>query len=185
MIRTRVGYAGGKRDKPTYRVLGDHTEAIQIEYDAKRIGFEDLLEVFWDGHNPFGSKRSTQYKAVLWTHGEDQARVAKAFVARKIGKSTRKRTTEIAVAPRFWIAEDYHQKYYLRKRPTLMRSLLGEKPDDATIRDSTLAARANGWLAGHGTKKEIASEVEAMKLDDEAKKALERALGNRAPVLCD
>ena len=67
----------------------------------------------------------------------------------------------------------------------MLRALFDEMPGDETLRDSTLAARVNGWIGGHGTKKEIAAEVEAMKLDESARKALERALGNRAPVLCE
>ena len=162
MIRTRVGYAGGRKDKPTYRSLGNHTEAIQIEFDAEKISYEDLLEVFWDGHNPYASKWSTQYKSVLWTHGEKQAETVEAFVAKKTAKSKRKIKTEIQPAVRFWIAEDYHQKYYLRKRGTLVRALFGDKPNEDVLRDSTLAARVNGWLVGHGTKEQIGAEVDRL-----------------------
>ncbi len=183
-MKTRVGYAGGTSDKPTYRSIGDHTEAIQIEFDPKKVSFTDLLEVFWAAHDPYGRHWSTQYKAVLWTHGSEQAREAKAFVAAKTKGSDRAPTTAILAAPRFWIAEDYHQKYYLRSKKKLVPALLGEDWTDKELLDSTVAARANGWITGHGTPEEILAESEALKLDEKAREALADALGDRAPVLC-
>ena len=185
MIRTRVGYAGGAKDKPTYHSLGGHTEALQLEFDPKTISYEKLLEIFWGAHDPFSAGGSTQYKAVLWTHGDAQARLAKASAEALAKKSGRDVRTEIRPATMFWIAEDYHQKYRLRSRAGLLVALLGLDATNATkVRDSTIAARANGWLAGHGTKAEITAEVEALGLDEHAREALEAALGSRAPVLC-
>lgn len=184
MLRTRVGYAGGKKDKPTYRSIGDHTEAIQIEFDPKRIKFEDLLAVFLEEHDPYGRSWSTQYKAVLWTHGKSQAAAAKKVFAALAKEHGRVPTTELKPATRFWIAEDYHQKYYLRARTKLLEALLGSKPTGKTVRESTAAARVNGWIGGYGTKEQIAAESEALELDEGALEALARELGNRAPVLC-
>ena len=127
---------------------------------------------------------STQYKAVLWTHGPDQARKARASIAALSKKLGRKPTTELAPAPRFWVAEDYHQKYYLRKRSALVEAVLGSDASDKTIRDATVSARLNGWIAGHGTKEQIGAEVKALKIDEDGRKALGRALGKRAPVSC-
>jgi peptide methionine sulfoxide reductase MsrA len=102
-----------------------------------------LLEVFWSAHDPYGRQGSTQYKAVLWTHSEEQARIAKAFVAEKTKDRNREPTTEVKKATRFWIAEDYHQKYTLRSRKTLVRALLGDDWTDEALRDSLVAARVN------------------------------------------
>jgi peptide-methionine (S)-S-oxide reductase len=184
VLRTRVGYAGGKQDKPTYRRIGDHTEAIQIEFDPNKITFEKLLEIFWAEHDPHGPQWSTQYKAVLWTHDEAQARTAKAEVARIAKQAGKPVTTAVTPATTFWIAEDYHQKYRLRSRGALLKALLGEKADGATIRDSTLAARVNGWLAGHGTPEEIVAEAKRLGLDEKARADLAKALGKRVPALC-
>lgn len=184
MIRTRVGYAGGKADKPTYRRMRDHTEAIQIEFDPKVISYNKLLATFWSSHDPFGRAWSTQYKPVLWTHGKAQATAAKSSRDALAKKSKRKVTTAIALATRFWIAEDYHQKYYLRSRKGLVRALLGTAATDETIRQSTIAARANGWVTGHGTPTEIAKQVKSLGLDAGARKALATAIGKRVPALC-
>lgn len=184
MLRTRVGYAGGKKDKPTYRSIGDHTEALQIEFDPSVITYEKLLEVFWRGHDPFGRAWSTQYKAVLWTHGEAQAKAAKASIAKLTEQNKRKPTTEVKAATTFWIAEDYHQKYYLRGRRGLVEALMGENVTQEAIRESTLAARVNGWLTGFSKKEEIAAQVKAFKLTEKQRKALQDALGKRSPMLC-
>lgn len=184
MLRTRVGYAGGTKDKPTYRSIGDHTEAIQIEFDPKVISYEKLLDVFWSGHDPFGRAWSTQYKAVLWTHGEKQAKAAKASAEKLAKLSKSKPTTEIKPATTFWIAEDYHQKYYLRGRRGLIEVLLGDKVTQEQVRESKLAARVNGWLTGFSKPEQIKAEVDAFGLDEKQRKALQKALGKRYPILC-
>jgi peptide-methionine (S)-S-oxide reductase len=184
VLRTRVGYCGGTTDKPTYRRIGDHTEAVQVEFDPEVIAYRDLLDVFWSAHDPYRRTRSTQYRAVLWTHGEAQAKEAHASRAALAEDSGREVETPIEGAPRFWIAEDYHQKYGLRARSTLVDALFGADVDGGTLRESTLAARVNGWLAGHGTPEEIARQIEGFDLGEKARKALGEALGKRAPPAC-
>ncbi len=180
MLRTRVGYAGGKKDKPTYRSIGDHTEAIQIEFDPKVITFDRLLRLFWESHDPCGGAWSTQYKSVLWTHGDAQAKSAKAYVDAWEKKTRRKVTTEILPAPKFWIAEDYHQKYRLRAKKALLSALFAEKPTHEQIRESTITARVNGWISGYGSPDEIAAEIKKLKVSEKARKALSKELGRRA-----
>jgi peptide-methionine (S)-S-oxide reductase len=184
VLKIRVGYAGGRKKAPTYRSMGDHTEAIQAEYDPKKVSFENLLDVFFASHDPFARSWSTQYKAVLWTHGESQARTAGKRVAALEKARGKKVATEVAEATTFWIAEDYHQKYRLRSHRKLLRVLLGEEASGEAVRDSTLAARVNGWLAGHGTKEQIAEAIERFELSEAARAELARALGKRAPVAC-
>ena len=65
-------------EQPTYHDLGGHTEAIQIDYDAARIRYEDLLDIFWSSHSPTAASWSTQYKNVLWYHDDAQRRAAEA-----------------------------------------------------------------------------------------------------------
>jgi peptide methionine sulfoxide reductase MsrA len=54
VIRTRVGYAGGRQDNPDYGHIGDHTETVQVDYDPQRITYNGLLEIFWQSHKPTG-----------------------------------------------------------------------------------------------------------------------------------
>ena len=88
---------------------------------------------------------------MLWTHGAAQAKTARAFVAEWQKKNERKVTTEIVAAPKFWIAEDYHQKYRLRSKKALLNALFDDKPTDEQIRESTITARVNGWISGYGS----------------------------------
>lgn len=120
------GYAGGKTVNPTYKqiCLGDtgHAEVIQIEFDPAVVSYEKLLETFFEAHDPTtlnrqGADEGTQYRSVIFYHGEAQKRAAEAakLAAGKIWDDPI--VTEISPAPIFWPAEDYHQNYFA-KNPT-------------------------------------------------------------------
>ena len=129
MYRTRVGYTGGHKLNPTYYSLGNHTEAFQVDFDPGRISFEELLDIFWDSHNPTRGAWSSQYKAALWVHNDQQAELAEASKERiareKTGKwFNRKIQTEILPAEMFYLAEDYHQKYLAQHAPRIWGDIL-------------------------------------------------------------
>lgn len=150
VVRTRVGYAGGEAERPTYDDLFDHAEAIEVVYDPARLSYERLLEVFWDSHEPTYRSGSKQYRAFLFVHDEGQRRLAEASRDRLQTHLGRPVRTEIVDAGRFWPAEDYHQKYTLRRFRDIAAELMAHYPDPADFRDSTAAARLNGYLAGYG-----------------------------------
>jgi methionine-S-sulfoxide reductase len=184
VIRTRVGYTGGTTLHPTYRDIGDHTEAVEVEFDPRVVSYQRLLDVFWKAHDPYVSGGSRQYRSAVWTHGPEQARLARASAEALARRNGRPPATAILPSTTFTVAEDYHQKYYLRGRGGLLATLLGKDADDATIRDSTLAARVNGWLAGYAEPGQVASDPVFEALDTGQRRALGRALGERAPVAC-
>ena len=95
MIRTRVGYAGGSTNNPTYYNLGNHSETIQIDYDTTRISYEELLEVFWDNQNPTTQPWSRQYMSIIFYHNEDQRSVALASLQRKEASLGQEILTEV------------------------------------------------------------------------------------------
>ena len=186
MLRTRVGYAGGVKDKPTYRDLGDHTEALQVEFDPRVISYEKILELFWQDHDPWQRSWSTQYKSVLWTHGDEQARQAEASVAKLAARRDGVRPrTEVKAAGTFWLAEAYHQKYALRSRGALMVKVFGLDASDEAIMNSTLAARLNGWLSGYGTPEEIQTELARLEVPEATRKVILEALGDRVRLACE
>jgi peptide-methionine (S)-S-oxide reductase len=126
---TAVGYAGGYTPNPTYEEvctgLTGHNEVVRVVFDPKLISFEGLLQVFWTEHDPTqgmrqGNDRGTQYRSGVYTYSDVQARVAEAsrdIYQRALTSAGRGRiTTELLVAPEFYYAEDYHQKY-LAKNP--------------------------------------------------------------------
>ncbi|HVC11070.1 MAG TPA: peptide-methionine (S)-S-oxide reductase MsrA [Burkholderiales bacterium] len=126
---TAVGYAGGTTPNPSYEEVcsgqTNHTEAVLVVYDPRLVSYEELLRVFWEGHDPTqgmrqGNDVGTQYRSAIYTHGEAQARAAAASRARFQEALTRAGhgaiTSEIRAAPEFYYAEDYHQQY-LGKNP--------------------------------------------------------------------
>jgi len=120
VVATAVGYAGGRTATPTYEQVsaGDtgHAEAVLVEFDPRQVGYERLLEVFWETHDPTsgdrqGPDRGSQYRSAIFTLGEAQA---KAAVASRDGEQERlasRITTEISPAGPFWIAEEHHQQW--------------------------------------------------------------------------
>jgi peptide-methionine (S)-S-oxide reductase len=115
------GYAGGTTQRPTYRQVcaGDtnHAEVVEVSFDPAKVTYAALVDLFFKMHNPTTLNRQgpdfgTQYRSVIFTHGEEQARVAKE---RRDAASSRFRqpiVTTIEPAPTFWPAEDYHQRYF-------------------------------------------------------------------------
>jgi peptide-methionine (S)-S-oxide reductase len=127
---TAVGYAGGYTPNPTYDEVCSgqtgHAEVVLVVYAPDRIGYSELLKLFFESHNPTqgmrqGNDVGTQYRSVLYVYTEEQSRLAK--LGRKtfqaaLGQAGRSVaiTTEIADAPEFFFAEPYHQQY-LAKNP--------------------------------------------------------------------
>jgi peptide-methionine (S)-S-oxide reductase len=133
VLDTAVGYMGGTLADPTYRdVCTDrtgHAEVVQAEYDATRVAYDDLLEVFWRIHNPTTKNRQgwdfgSQYRSVVFFHDSEQEVAAWASLRRAQPRFRRPIVTEITPAGAFWRAEEYHQRY-LEKRG-LASCTLGE-----------------------------------------------------------
>jgi len=126
VISTAVGYAGGHRDNPTYEdVCTDrtgHAEVVQVEYDPSRVAYEDLLEVFWNCHDPTQLNRQgpdigMQYRSVIFYHDDEQMAEAEEAKARmqSLGIYRRPIVTQIVPAAAFFRAEEYHQQYLAKK----------------------------------------------------------------------
>ncbi|RLM89927.1 peptide-methionine (S)-S-oxide reductase MsrA [Haloarcula sp. Atlit-7R] len=148
VVRTRVGYAGGTEPEPSYYSLGDHTEVVQVEYDPETVSYEGLLNVFWANHAPFSAPLKRQYRGVVLAH-DDQQRETAARTREELESQTGKSVeTAIETLDRFYLAEGYHQKYELRSTPVVADEL-EDTYGDAFV-DSTVAARLNGFVAGHG-----------------------------------
>ncbi|MCA8977696.1 MAG: peptide-methionine (S)-S-oxide reductase [Planctomycetes bacterium] len=147
-MRTRVGYAGGTTESPTYRSIGDHTEALQLDFDPTVISYERLLEFFWQNHEPCGRAWSRQYQAILFFADDAQERAAKASAAKVREAEVRVLRTEVVPFTKFWVAEDYHQKYALRQQREIMAQLRPLFATEAEFRESPLTAKLNAYAAG-------------------------------------
>jgi len=160
VIRTAVGYAGGKEQDPTYYHLGDHCESIRIEFDPSKISYEKLLELFWNTHSPCG-KKSRQYRSVIFYHNSEQQRLAQKSCQEYEQKINKKVSTTIEKIGTFTNAEDYHQKYYLRHHTDIIQAL--NLSDEALI-TSHVACRLNGYVSGYGNIKQFRKELPTLKL---------------------
>lgn len=123
VLSTSVGYAGGSFKDPTYEDVctgqTGHAEVVQVEYDPSKISYDELLNVFWNNHDPTALNRQgpdigEQYRSVIFFHTPEQEAVAKAHQEKlqNSGKYGKKIVTEIVPASQFYKAEDYHQRYY-------------------------------------------------------------------------
>ena len=184
MIRTRVGYAGGKTINPTYHSLGDHTETIQIDFDPRVISYAELLDIFWREHQPTSRPWSRQYASIILYADEEQKKQAEAGKARLSKSKMQKVYTEIAPLERFYPAEDYHQKYTLRNEPLLARELLKLFPDPEAFRNSTAVSKVNGYLAGSGDPELFAKDLPLLGLSPGAQEYLARRFKARNHILC-
>lgn len=122
---TSVGYAGGHTRDPDYRKTctgtTGHAEVVHVVYDSKVISFEQILKVFFENHDPTqgdrqGNDRGPQYRSAIFTYSEAQMAAARAGAARYEAAYGRPVTTQLAPAPLYYAAEDYHQQY-LAKNP--------------------------------------------------------------------
>ena len=123
---TAVGFAGGTTQDPSYREVCSHTtghaEVVRVEYDPTRVAYSDLLQVFWENHDPTQLNRQgpdvgDQYRSVIFYYSPEQEKAAEDSKEKleSSGKYRRPIVTQIVPAPTFYMAEEYHQQY-LEKR---------------------------------------------------------------------
>jgi peptide-methionine (S)-S-oxide reductase len=126
---TAVGYAGGETKNPSYEEVcsgfTNHAEVVLVVFDPKIVTYDEMLKVFWEGHDPTqgmrqGNDAGTQYRSTIYAYGDEQLQAARkskeAFEKALKAKGFGPITTEIRAAPAFYYAEDYHQQY-LGKNP--------------------------------------------------------------------
>ena len=121
VVDVESGYAGGKVTNPTYRQVCDgitgHAEVVRIEFDPKRIGYREILEVFFAIHDPTtlnrqGGDVGDQYRSVIFHHGEAQKNVANDVIREAQAHYDDEIVTQLLPAGDYWRAEAYHQEYF-------------------------------------------------------------------------
>jgi methionine-S-sulfoxide reductase len=124
VTRTRVGYAGGRTDNPSYeQVCYDntgHAEVVEVTYDENVVPYEALLAIFWAEHDPTQLNRQgpdvgDQYRSAIFVHDNAQRAAAEASRDRVQTRLSKPVVTQIEDAPVFWEAEDYHQQYFEKR----------------------------------------------------------------------
>jgi methionine-S-sulfoxide reductase len=167
-----VGYAGGQTANPDYDHIGDHTEVVQIDYDPRRITYTDLLDLFWSNHRPTQRTWARQYMNAVFYHDQHQRQQALKSKASMEAKLARRIHSNVLPLHSFTQAEDYHQKYLLKRRMDLVRELQRIYPLRKDFVDSTAAARLNGYVGGYGTKEQLTREIRHLGLSPEGQKIL-------------
>lgn len=147
--------------------MGDHIETLQVDFDPSIVSYEELMNLFWSSHDPTRQMFSRQYMSALFYHDDTQKGLALAAVEKLAEEYGQPIVTEILPAEPFYIAEDYHQKFYLQARSDVMAILDTVFPDFAAFNDSTLAARLNGYFGRYPNVPGIHEAIRQLDLPDE------------------
>ena len=143
ILSVTSGYAGGQTENPTYEQIGTgktgHAEVVQIEYDPEKISYQKIIDLFWDAHDPTtlnrqGADVGTQYRSIILTASEDEARIAKESRDRAQGEFKSPIVTEIVPLEKFYPAEDYHQNFY-RENPMHPYNMAVTRPKLNKLKD--------------------------------------------------
>ncbi len=125
VVEAAVGYSGGHTKDPSY---GDvcsgatgHAEVVEVEYDPSKVSYEELLEVFWENHDPTTPNRQgpdvgTQYRSAIFYHDPEQEAAARASKEEAQTRFKDPIVTEITSASEFYRAEEYHQRYFEKNK---------------------------------------------------------------------
>lgn len=182
VMHTRVGYAGGSTPTPTYKDLGDHTETVQIWFDEAIISYETILQTFWEKHNPININgyKGRQYQSILHYHDAGQLDVIEAELERREQAGLSRPDTEVAAYAELYLAEERHQKYYVKRFPgavAALESLYPGKPGEQPAwSDSTIAARLNGMAKGYLNLEQLRSEIGEWRLSEDKRHKLLRTI---------
>jgi len=175
VIRTRVGYCGGEHDSPTYSNLHDHSESIQLEFDPDVVSYQELVEVFFDNHMWATNSARRQYRNIAFYHNEEQ----KVAILDKINQLEASESvpvmTEVKAVAAFYYAEDYHQKWELRKRGDLADLFRGWNNVD--LINSYAATKLNAHVAHSLTAQQVLDEMKDFELTEQQKIDLQADLG--------
>ena len=158
--------------------MRDYSETVLVEFNPREVSYQQLLEVFWGSHNPTIKSFSRQYRNAIFYLSEEQR--IQAEQSREYIQKIKKRTvyTAIEKAGDFYPAEDYHQKYYLRRMDKLLGELKEMYPKDDMFVASTAAARINGYLGCNGKPQDLQQEIGLLGLSAAAQNALVEYVSN-------
>ena len=140
---------------------------FQVDFDPAKLSYEELLREIWANRRGGRSARRQYMEAVFCMDAGQEA------AAQRLGSSA-----PIITGARFYLAEDYHQKYYLRHERTLLAELADYTPSE--LIESTVAARLNGYVAGRGSLAQLQDELPRLGLSAAAATHLERLVASRA-----
>lgn len=172
IYRTRVGYCGGKEDNPSYRNIKDYSEAFEFDYDGDLITYNSIIETFWYSHTPENRTGKTQYKSIIFYRNEEEKIIAEDSRRRFENQVGRSFNTEIRPLSKFYLAENYHQKFFLQNVQEIRKDFIEIYPNIMDFINSTSAMKVNSYCKGNGTLEKLKQEIENFGLSSQGEKAL-------------
>jgi peptide-methionine (S)-S-oxide reductase len=143
-----------------------------LEYNQRESSYEKLLEIFFDKHSPEYDVRARQYISAIFYHDEKQKNAALAALEQEQKIRGVKLYTLILPYEKLYLAEAYHQKYYMQMVDVLKNDIRSYYTNFRDFIDSTAAARINGYLKGLGRIEQMRSDIDSLGLSDKGKKRL-------------
>lgn len=172
IVRTRVGYAGGKLGNPSYMNIGDHIETLQVDFDPQIIRFDEIAGIFWNSHNPFEPYWKRQYANAIYYHNKEQKEILERQIDSIVISTGKPVKTEIIEFEKFYNAENYHQKYHLQCVNLLIREYRNIFGNIEDFVNSTSAARVNGYVRGYGKVEDFDRNLIILGISEESLMAL-------------
>lgn len=155
-------------------------ETIQLDFNPDEITYEELLQIFFQNHNPEYMAPRRQYASTIFYHDESQKLAAEQALENVQQSMGRKLLTELLPYEKFFMAEAYHQKYYLQLVAALKAEIKNYYPSFEDFVNSTAAARINGYAKGLGTIAQLDREIDELGLSEKGKKRLREIVDSYA-----
>ena len=155
---------------------------MEIDFDPRLVSYQELLAIFWESHSPGSRPWSRQYMAAIFYHNSVQKRLALETRDQVAARLKGEVFTQILPAAEFYPAEDYHQKYFLRRNPVLLQEMTRIYPDTKDLVASTAAARLNGYVASYGNRTGLEAELPGLGLSPAGNKQLLSLLSKSEPA---
>jgi len=152
-----------------------------MEFDPTVITYEELLRIFWQSHDASSDPYSRQYMSAVFPMNKDQEAVVEKVKSELEKKAGYAFQTAVIPLEKFYLAEEYHQKYYMQARTGFLQYFQTFYPDAQGWINSTAATRVNGYWAGYGSKSQLMEEKDRLGLPDELFTELEDHVSRLSP----
>jgi peptide-methionine (S)-S-oxide reductase len=152
---------------------------VQVDFDPHKISYSQLLDIFWNSHDPTDRNWSRQYQNVIFYENGQQKRQAMASLAARQKMTKGEIRSQVLPLCKFYLAEDYHQKYSLQQYHDLMRELSRIYPEKKKFIDSTAVTRINSYLGGYGSPEQLDRELDDLGLSPGGSQILHKLASGR------
>ena len=185
VLRTRVGYSGGKSTNPSYKILDLHTEVVEIDYDPDAITYDELIDIFFESHNETLRPYDQRVKSLIFYRNDDEREIAKAKLDEVRARTPENESvyTELKAFEVFYLAEPEHQNRSLKLEVSLYKELEQMFRSEDKILLSILVSKLNGYIYGYGDMEGALEVLEISGLSEASKARVIDVIISRPYVL--